>query len=174
MSSLGVLVRKTKEILILGRRRRSRAAAAVPLLANGTYYYQGDAIADGLTPLEGQPWVLDSGNALGDGLVGDQGTGIVTTGVKISILAVHNTMAVAEWALSCRYVDGLSDAYRKWTGVAFAVLTDVNASPWSDHVADTFEDRAADFTGNITQSNATMVVLSFDNAGSDVTDSRLA
>lgn len=139
----------------------------------GVYFYDGNAINDGLTPYVGQPWI-DSTSELQDGLVGDHtAPGVVATGMSFSLLFLHAEGPTQEIVLAVRYQGDVSfSSYRDWITNAFVALTDENETPWPNHFAASFEDRTATFTANSTDSRATLVVLEFTTANASCTDAR--
>lgn len=148
--------------------RKFRYGSAGPvLLAVGDYWYDGDAVAAGLTPHEGQGWILTTRGT--DGLAGDETTRENATGNTISWLKVRALSNLTGVTIKARYNAGCTDAYGAWNGASFDVLDDLNDTLWGAHVGFAFESRTAEF--NPVSTTAMRVTLQADT-GIGISDIR--
>lgn len=125
----------------------------ITLLANGIRWQDGDATAD--PPTAGQGWTDTS--LLDDGLAGDFTTRVDSTGTTLTILHVHDAYVIGEWAISAKWIDGVTITVYEWDGAAWDQVTISSGHP-SDHVAYTDENFTLVLSG-VANSQAHMLRL---------------
>ncbi len=132
-------------------------------LADGVYWYDGDAFTANIPPLTGQGWTLTT--LVSDGVSGDTGTRVTSTGANISIMHKGSAFDLAAWDATFKWKGGFSSQFAEWDGSAWDAVASISPGPLP-HGAYTDEQIAALPNGAASLTIHMIVATSDDISGS--------
>lgn len=131
-----------RSLPVFGAPMGQGSSAVVAPLADGYYWYNGNAISDGLTPNDAR-W--NSTLLLNDGVAGDQTTRENATGATISLYRKFSSSSISTLDITMRYDGPITEGYYQSNGSVFSLFNPTLPGLWGSHVGVAFERATISF-----------------------------